>query len=423
MQSVAPYVIVHMNVEDPFSTKGAQFILQGKYYIVLWYKTIPLGDLYIETFNCTNEQLKLKLWSAIKNKIAQNLNVNNNLHDVELAFFSTDIIYFKELLAEVFDSQLSYPVLDKVDISVVICSSNRADKLASCLDSLMKQKYLSAEIIVIDNAPDNNQTKELLDQYPGVKYHREDRPGLDIARNTGAVLAKQPIVAYIDDDVVLHPYWSYRVWETFLKKDVDAMTGLVLAKSLVTASQQIFEKYWNFNKGYTLKTYEKSFLGDGNAARVWDIGAGANMAFRKSILTHTGFFDERLDAGAAGCNGDSEIWHRILLNNYKIAYNPDAVVYHEHRYHINELKKQLFYYLRGHVVAALIQQRQNPKSTYGRYIYFELPKYYLSLIFIGFPRYSFRFVTLLNEIKGIFMGILYYQRVKNTTRFSGEIKA
>jgi hypothetical protein len=35
----------------------------------------------------------------------------------------------------------------------------------------------------------------------------------------------------------------------FLQENIDAMTGLVLASSLETESQQIFEKNWDLTRG------------------------------------------------------------------------------------------------------------------------------------------------------------------------------
>jgi cellulose synthase/poly-beta-1,6-N-acetylglucosamine synthase-like glycosyltransferase len=145
-----------------------------------------------------------------------------------------------------------------------------------------------------------------VEHFEGITYCREPRPGLDIARNTGAKKADYSIVAYIDDDVILHPLWSYRVWKAFEDPAIQAMTGLVIASSLDTESQQTFEKYWSFNRGYKEVLYNQGFFRESlqSGPPVWEIGAGANMAFRKEIFAKVGHFDERLDVGAAGCSGN-----------------------------------------------------------------------------------------------------------------------
>src|SRR5688572_29264099 len=70
-------------------------------------------------------------------------------------------------------------------VSVVICTRDRPEELARCLASLPQQTYPPREIIVVDNASRDLRTREVVRNAHAV-YVREDRPGLDIARNTGA---------------------------------------------------------------------------------------------------------------------------------------------------------------------------------------------------------------------------------------------
>ena len=79
------------------------------------------------------------------------------------------------------------------------------------------------------------------------------------------------------------------------------------------------------------------------------------MAFRRAIFDRVGLFDERLDVGQAGCSGDSEFWHRVLTDGWQCRYEPGAVVFHYHRRDMAGLRKQIFFYMRGHVVALLVQ--------------------------------------------------------------------
>jgi glycosyltransferase involved in cell wall biosynthesis len=271
------------------------------------------------------------------------------------------------------------------------------------------------EVIVIDNAPKTDDTKNIVSRFPNVVYYKEPRPGLDIARNAGIAQATCPIVAFVDDDVTVHPHCFYWTWKTFGDNSIGAMTGLVLAAELQTEAQYIFEKEWRFNRGYQDKIYDREFFNStlSYGPPVWQIGAGANMAFRKSILQSTGNFDERLDVGAAGCNGDSELWFRILAKGFSIAYNPRAVVEHEHRKEMQALKKQLFSYMRGFTVAALIQQKFCRDAGYKRHLFVRLPKWYLKELGKGFPKYRMRYATIFSEIRGMFSGLLFYSKHKN----------
>lgn len=418
MTKYLPYIIHHIQLENGFKVIFDRLTAGKKYYLVFWWKEVPLGDWYFKLekdFKST--QLIEKIAEIIKPVIKfygawQEL----DKYDYEKAILD-DGPMFAHIMNAVFSAQSTYKFPNYVDISVVICTRNRSNHLKSCLDSLQSLLCKPKEIVVVDNAPANDSTKKLVEQYNQVTYCLEQRPGLDIARNTGACQANCPIIAYVDDDVLIHPLWAYRTWETFLNVDIAALTGLVIASSLDTEAQQVFELYWSFNRGYVDKTYDRKYFEKrwSNGPPVWEIGAGANMAFRKSVLDESGYFDERLDAGAAGCSGDSEIWYRILAKGFNIHYNPLAVVYHEHRKEISALHKQLFNYMKGHVVAALIQYSQNKTSSYQKHVFQAIPKYYLLLLLKGFPFYHLRHQTLLSEIGGIISGLFYFKKHRNTS--------
>ena len=308
----------------------------------------------------------------------------------------------------VFAGWLPTNVPTQLPVSIIICTRNRAEQLAVCLRQLRTLRSRPAEIVVVDNAPTDSSTEKVVRNFPEAVYVREPRAGLDIARNTGIVAAQNEIILFIDDDVMVNDMLVYWVWQAFEEPAVAAMTGLVIAHSLQTEAQVIFEKDWSFNRGYVDTYYTPDYLNQ-TGPPVWKIGAGANMAFRKSIFEQAGYFDELLDAGAAGCSGDSEMWHRILANGGTIHYNPRAVAHHAHREQLQDLKDQIFYYMRGHVVAALIQHRHRPQDGYDRYLK-RLYNYYSDLLGKHFPLFKYCHPTMWAEIKGAAAGVAYYYR-------------
>jgi glycosyltransferase involved in cell wall biosynthesis len=399
-----PYHISHLHLN------GDQIVppelVNNAAYVVIWWKEIPLGELFIEqgkTFS--SKEYYYLVIDAISATVDQ--------YAAKQGFKTGE--YNLHALQKIFAAYTELALPASVDVSVVICTRNRPAHVRSCLQSLTQLACSPKEIIVVDNAPVDDQTRNIVSQFPNVTYCREPRPGLDIARNAGITQATSPIVAFIDDDVTVHPHCFYWTWRTFENTSISAMTGLVLAAELQTEAQYIFEKEWRFNRGYRNKVYDSGFFNSTlkYGPPVWQIGAGANMAFRKSILQQTGNFDERLDVGAAGCNGDSELWFRILAKGFSIAYNPRAVVEHQHRKEMKALKKQLFNYMRGFTVAALIQQKFCSEAGYKRHIFLRLPKWYLKELGKGFPKYRMRYATIFSEIRGMFSGLLYYSKHKN----------
>ncbi len=416
MKRVSPYITQTIQLERLWVHEGFNQIAAAGYYCVLWWKDIPLGHLFIEkNQEPTQDELFQKIFSVIEPTVDYYIHRQKLVSSgYKKAFFQDQEVFGREM-DHIFLQLLPESFPQTVDVSVIICTRNRSVHLQNCLDGFKNQQCHPGEIIVVDNAPSDENTRIIVDQYPGVIYFKEPRPGLDIARNSGARLAKNSIVAYVDDDVLIHPLWTYRTWESFILKDVTATTGLVIAASLETEAQQIFEKFWSFNRGYEDKIYDSNFFNKHlkEGPPVWEIGAGANMAFRKSLFQEVGYFDQRLDAGAAGCSGDSELWFRILAHGGTIMYSPTAVVYHEHRKELQQLHKQLFSYMRGFSAAALIQQEHFPQAGYKKRLFRSLPKNYLNTIINAFPRYSFQNKTLFSEIRGVISGILFYYKNRN----------
>jgi glycosyltransferase involved in cell wall biosynthesis len=412
MKKYQPYNIVHINLAKHPGMPQLNTGKQGN-YLVFWWNEIALGDLYIVPgITFTESEYYNKLIKSIKASVEYYSTKNNTETNWQQWISDNDFKEWSIWMNTIFSEPI---VPEKTEVTVIICTRNRAVQLYNCLTALQHLHCLAAEIIVVDNAPADASTEEVVTQFKNVLYVREARPGLDIARNTGIKNASKPIVAFVDDDVTVHPLLIYNIWKTFENEDVAAMTGLVIAGELLTEAQYIFEKYWSFNRGYVDKIYDSIYYEKTLKAGppVWEIGAGANTAFRKNIFEKVGYFDERLDVGAAGCNGDSEMWYRILAAGETIHYNPRAIVYHEHRREMAQLKRQLFYYMRGFAAAAMIQQKQNNKAGYKHHLYTGLPRYYIKLFKRGFPWYRLRYCSLWDEVKGVISGLRFYYKNKN----------
>ena len=302
-------------------------------------------------------------------------------------------------------------------VSLVICTRDRPAELARCLASLSDQVRRPDEVLVVDNASRTDETRQVCEA-ADVRYVREPRGGLDIARNTGARMSTGDIIAYTDDDVILHPAWLQQIVQAFDAPDILAVTGLVLPAELATPAQWHFERYWGFGRGFERIDFEPSFLKVRklDAARVWDIGAGANMAFRRETFSRAGLFDERLDVGAAGCSGDSEYWHRVLSVGGICRYEPGAVAFHYHRREMEGLRSQIKAYMRGHAAALLVQHERAPAFGILYRLIVVLPVSY-ALRSLRRLRHGRRDVDLFTreELTGLVSGILFYLRTHRTS--------
>jgi glycosyltransferase involved in cell wall biosynthesis len=232
-------------------------------------------------------------------------------------------------------------------VTVAICTRDRTDDLKLCLDSIIKLSYPNLEVLVVDNAPKNDATKQLVfGYYPKMRYICEPRPGLDWARNRAIIEAKGEIIAFTDDDVVVDSRWIDALSKIFVENpEVMTVTGLVVPYELETEAQCLFEIYGGFGRGFqrklscldtSLKKKNPSHIGTGI------FGTGANMAYRCCLFEKIGGFDTALDVGSVtNGGGDLEMFFRVIHEGYSLVYEPNAIVYHRHRHDYASLKTQL----------------------------------------------------------------------------------
>ncbi|MBA2459099.1 MAG: glycosyltransferase, partial [Gemmatimonadales bacterium] len=221
-------------------------------------------------------------------------------------------------------------------VTVAVCTRDRTDDLARCLDSLDRLDYSALEVLVVDNAPSSEATRLLVRRRGGnVRYTREPRPGLDWARNRAIAEATGEVIAFTDDDVVADAGWIRAIAMAFAADaSVAAVTGLVLPSELDTEAQVLFERYRSFGRGFAPRRIVQDH--DGPVAHRYgaagDYGTGANMAFRRAVFEQIGPFDPALDVGTLSRGGgDLEMFFRVLKEGHALRYEPRAIVRHRHR--------------------------------------------------------------------------------------------
>lgn len=226
--------------------------------------------------------------------------------------------------------------------TVAICTRDRTEDLRRCLEALMRLPEEGQELLVIDNCPSNHATRRLVEGYGCVRYVREDRPGLNFARNRALREAQHEIVAFTDDDAAPDPNWLRSLRRNFDHPLVLCVTGLTMPLELKTEAQEWFQRLGGFRRGFKRIVFDSA---SHNPLEAWHAGAGVNMALRRSVIEHIGPFDEGLDVGTpTRAGGDNDIFSRILAAGYRIVYEPEALNWHRHRYTWEELRRQFHGY-------------------------------------------------------------------------------
>jgi glycosyltransferase involved in cell wall biosynthesis len=215
-------------------------------------------------------------------------------------------------------------------ISVVICSEGKPEQLRRCLTSLFVTQYPHFEVIVLSSKADEALV-QTASCFPA-RHIRQERPGIDLARNHGIDLSRHDIIAFTTDRACPDRQWLPQIGRTFMNQGVEAVTGLVAPLELETLAQIHLE----FDVGVRLKLQEFAFcrdvLRDSELLGGRHLGSGANMAFRRRIFSQIGGFDPGLSADASGDGtGDIEMLHRLVARGHTLQYQPGAIVWLAHK--------------------------------------------------------------------------------------------
>lgn len=229
--------------------------------------------------------------------------------------------------------------MDKVCISLVICTRNRAAYLPQHLASLsMIVTSIPWEIVFVDNNS-TDETASILKAFaknasmPVTVVH-ERNVGLSNARNSGWHAANGEVIAFTDDDC--YPAADY----------IDALAKVFADTRMAFAGGRVLlhdpEDYPLTIKTSTQVHYYNpySFIGPGHIH-------GANFAFRKALLETVAGFDALMGSGTDFPCEDCDVLLRALSVGAYGIYSPDIVVSHHHRRRAHDVPKIERAYMAG----------------------------------------------------------------------------
>lgn len=171
-------------------------------------------------------------------------------------------------------------------ISAVVCTRNRPDMIGRAVASLLANKGIDFEVVVIDQS-DGDETKEIVEEFGGARYVRSDARGLSRARNLGAREAKAGYIAFTDDDCEVPTDWLSRAAGLMdACPEASVLYGTVWAAPEMTSDAGAVP---------CLTLSERRLVGGAFGYHLG--GMGANMVIRRSGFDRLGGFDEALGAG------------------------------------------------------------------------------------------------------------------------------
>ncbi|HEV7481973.1 MAG TPA: glycosyltransferase [Solirubrobacterales bacterium] len=252
----------------------------------------------------------------------------------------------RDQLARRLDARLGMPAPappPPLRCSVIVCTHRRHQDVTRLLGTLTELDPAPDEILVVDNDPGERDCQAAVEA-AGYRYLREDRRGLDNARNAGLAAAGGDLIAFIDDDCVAPPAWLARLATEFADPNLAALTGPAFPHLLDTPARRRMERQASLARGLRRVEFDWTTFPVAGAGA---IGVGANMAFRRDALTSLGPrpFPPELDAGTASeSGGDTYVIARLLALGHRVVYDPSTFVYHRHRGDSEALHRAFFGY-------------------------------------------------------------------------------
>lgn len=182
--------------------------------------------------------------------------------------------------------------LKDVDVSVIIPTYKRAEKLGRAIESVLTQTFEKVEVIVVDDnssgdefRKDTERTMRKFSDNPKVVYlqHSKNRNG-SAARNTGIRCSKSKYIAFLDDDdYFLDSKIEKQV--TALERNTSEGHGGICCNRIAKYREHIYDK--NAIKINLTGNYLATLLSKEDI-----LAAGSTLMVKREVFDHIGYFDE-----------------------------------------------------------------------------------------------------------------------------------
>ncbi|MBP5656240.1 glycosyltransferase family 2 protein [Candidatus Saccharibacteria bacterium] len=187
-------------------------------------------------------------------------------------------------------------------ISVIVPVYNREKFIKKCLDSLLEQKGVNLEIIVVDNNS-KDKTPEIVKgiskHYSDVKYYNCKKQGVSAARNYGLEKAGGEYISFVDSDDYCKPGMFKALFDEAKESNavitccgIEAQdeNGNILQQENQNSSHQgsdCVKKYLTLPTGVYAKLIKKSYLDEHKIKFHENISLAEDLAFVAELAAYT----------------------------------------------------------------------------------------------------------------------------------------
>lgn len=197
--------------------------------------------------------------------------------------------------------------------SIAIACYNQGRFLGQAIRSCLEQTSRPREILVVDDGS-SDDTREVAEGFPEVRYVHQPNAGLSAARNTGLALATTPRILFLDADDWLTP--------EALAAAMQAMDAAPSPLAFVYGSYQEVDESGAVAATHLARNREDAFR---ELLRGNHIAMHGTVLYNAAILRASGGFDTDLRS----CE-DYDVYLRLVRDHPIAAYPAVAACYRRH---------------------------------------------------------------------------------------------
>mgnify|MGYP006427657157 CR=1 FL=1 len=225
---------------------------------------------------------------------------------------------------------------------MLIPTYERADALADCLASVLRQTVLPDELIIVDDGDLGSipHREDLEARSIDVVYRQKDVPGVTESRNLGAQIATGEIIYLSEDDVIMEREYIERILHVYLedeRHEIGGVGGVIVNERrlqpgrLLPLLVYMLIRACGLREGRILRSgfasdYGQCLLKIRHRTRV-DFLLGGVSSFRREVLDRFQFSNRYRSKNGYGQGEDKEFSYRVS-QQWRLMIEPRARLRH-----------------------------------------------------------------------------------------------
>lgn len=210
--------------------------------------------------------------------------------------------------------------------SIVIPLYNCEKYIEQCLSSILKQKFLDYEIVVVDDGSIDNSNvlvEKFAEKEQRIKLIRKENGGVASARNYGILNSSGKYLIFLDADDILVERSLWIAYNALSNNEVD----MAICSSYVEMS----DGHWNTNKMFSEEVLKKQKTSFDVRVLCQNISSMCIALYRREFLICNGLLVKE----GISCGEDTDFYFRSLLLSKSVSlldctlfacrHNPNSV--------------------------------------------------------------------------------------------------